>query len=92
MTSELPVPIEVPLQLPVSHRSVVPEPPEAVRVIFEYNPAQKLFWLLDADVGATGDPHAWLTVRILVPIIIVPFLEDREFDGIVTVTIYPFCE
>ena len=46
-----PVPTDVPPQLPVIHRSVVPEPPDAVSVALD--PAH-IGPLLLADVGATG--------------------------------------
>lgn len=47
----LPVPMEVPEQPPVSHRSVVPDPPVTDKLIFPPELVHRLFRSLDADVG-----------------------------------------
>ena len=49
---DVPVPTRVPPQLPVYHAHVLPEPPEAVKVLLA--PEQIVAGLADADVGATG--------------------------------------
>ena len=54
ITKGVPVPIEVPPQLPVNHRSVVPDPPVADRLMFPESSAQKLLRSTDAEVGAVG--------------------------------------
>ena len=67
-----PVPTEAPVQLPVSHLRVVPDPPVAVSVLLP--PEQMIAGLADADVGATGPgltvtttfAHAVLTHPVVV--------------------------
>jgi hypothetical protein len=51
----------VPVQLPVSHRSVVPEPPVADKLMLPASSAQKLLRSEAAEVGATGSA---LTVTV----------------------------
>ncbi len=54
MTNGLPVPMLVPVQLPVSHRSVVPEPPVADKLMLPASSPQKLLRSTAAEIGATG--------------------------------------
>jgi hypothetical protein len=58
-TRLLPVPTDVPPQLPVIHLRVVPAPPVAVSV--ELAPEQIEDGLADADVGAVGDVQLTVT-------------------------------
>jgi hypothetical protein len=57
----LPVPTDVPPQLPVIHLSVVPDPPVAVSVVLA--PEQIVDGLADAEDGAVGPA---LTVTVVV--------------------------
>ena len=69
----LPVPTEVPPQLPVIHLRVVPDPPVAVSVLLA--PEQIVDGLADADVGATGRE---LTVTVVLAQVELPQLFSQR--------------
>ena len=72
-TIDVPVPTNVPPQLPVYHLQLVPDPPVAVNVLLDSEQIED--GLADADVGATG---SGLTVTDVVAQVELPQLFSQR--------------